>query len=92
MLAPPKKPSGKAVEKAKQFLKGILRDGPKDAEEVLKAAHDAGISETTLRAAKKELQVKAEGAGGIAGEGKCMWVLPLARGEDIWDGEGVVRH
>ncbi|TCA40292.1 hypothetical protein E0H72_21055 [Rhizobium leguminosarum bv. viciae] len=60
----PGQPS-KAIEKAMRFLRRTLRDGPVPAVDVEKAAGVEGISDSTLKRARKDLGVgtdkKAEG-------------------------------
>jgi hypothetical protein len=48
-----------ARSEAMEFLNDILSDRPVPAEDVLREAEDAGISESTLRRAKKHLGVMA---------------------------------
>jgi hypothetical protein len=67
---------GEAVE----FLNDTLADGPVPASDIIEDAEDAGISEKTLRRAKKLLGVIAyrEGEAGKRGAGRWLWKLPIA--------------
>ena len=59
-------------DEAKEFLRDELRDAPMMAKQVFQDAHDAGVSEATLRIAKTQLGVKSEKVGT---EG-WQWSLP----------------
>jgi hypothetical protein len=61
---------------AKVFLVEYLEaDGSAKADDVIKAARQAGISETSLRRAKRHLRVKTHREGFGPGS-VCRWVLP----------------
>jgi len=49
-----------ALNEAVEFLQDILSEGPVSAEEVKREAEEAGISEATLRRAKKELDIHSQ--------------------------------
>lgn len=51
--------AGSAREEAQDFLSSYLSEGPKPAKEVIRAAGEAGISEPTLRRAKKNIGVRS---------------------------------
>lgn len=53
-----------AVQEATSFLQELLKAGPCGAQDVLKQARDAGISEITLRRAKRALNVSVTKPGG----------------------------
>jgi putative DNA primase/helicase len=63
-----------SLEKTKDFLKELLRDGPVDAGDGQDAAKEQGISERTLKRAKKELGVKSE-RDGFGHNGVWKWSL-----------------
>jgi hypothetical protein len=60
-----------ALSDAKDFLSKELADGPVSAEVVRKDARSAGVSERTLKRAKRTLKVRSEKEGG-----SWNWVLP----------------
>jgi hypothetical protein len=70
---------GRALRDAKDFLKSELSNGPKPAKKIRLEARDAGISEATLRRARKALKivVSKQGYGG-----GWVWSLPVATVED----------
>lgn len=57
--APRSAPTGGALEQAIEWLETALADGPRPAAELVAAAAQDGISEATLRRAKRELGIKA---------------------------------
>ncbi len=63
------------LEKAKDFLLRLLADGAKPMAEVMEAAKQEGISENTLRKAKRQLKVATR----IVGNSWC-WLLPSSEG------------
>jgi hypothetical protein len=69
-----------ARSEAVEFLNDTLADGPVPASDIIEDAEDAGISEKTLRRAKKLLGVVAyrEGEAGRRGAGRWLWKLPIA--------------
>jgi hypothetical protein len=61
LLAVPQTPEDKsAFDEAKDFLREILSEGMINVSEIFKEAKRAGISEKTLRRAKRSLAVKSE--------------------------------
>jgi putative DNA primase/helicase len=66
-----------ARREAEEFLKVELADGPKLASAVTEAADDLGISERTLKRARKDLGVISEKPGYKAG---WQWSLPPDQG------------
>jgi hypothetical protein len=75
----------RAVEEAADFLREILVDGEKPAKEVIREAKKAGISETTLKRARKGVvhPHKAKVLGGKRGE--APWVWTLVEGQEAHD-------
>jgi archaellum biogenesis ATPase FlaH len=63
------------LEEAEDFLFGVLQDGPQLATWVLKKAAASGISQPTLRRAKKNLGVKSVKKGFSAFQ-EFRWELP----------------
>jgi hypothetical protein len=75
ILKEPADPEQKsALSKAKEFLSQELADGPVPAEEVKEDARGVGISERTLKRAKRELGITSRKRGGV-------WHWELAREE-----------
>src|ERR687893_845624 len=68
---PPDPEQRSAMEEAKGFLHQELASGPVAAEQARKAARAAGVSERTLKRAKKELGVRSKKEG----DGTWSWVL-----------------
>jgi putative DNA primase/helicase len=66
-----KKPAARS--EAKEFLESMLANGPVDADEIEEAAEANGISERTLRRAKKELRIIVKKKGISGG---WEWQLP----------------
>jgi AAA domain len=66
-----------AIEEASDFLKAYLAEGEKPAKEVISAAKKAGISEASLKRARKEIAkaMRASAPGGKKGEGQWVWTL-----------------
>lgn len=67
-----------AVDEACDFLRDVLQSGPVTAQDVEKAARDAGIQPRTLRRAKERLKVKSVKAGMGS---SWSWTLPVG-GDD----------
>ena len=69
-----------ARSEAVEFLNDVLASGPVAASQVKEEAEDAGISERTLKRAKKLVGVITyrEGETGNRGAGRWMWKLPVA--------------
>jgi hypothetical protein len=63
---------GGSLHEAKEFLRGQLADGPRDAAEIIEAAEANGISKRTLDRARSALGVKANKDGY---QGKWTWTL-----------------
>ena len=63
-----------------EFLSDVLADGAVPASDIIQDAEDAGISEKTLRRAKKLLGVITyrESESGKRGAGRWLWKLPVA--------------
>ena len=66
------------LDKAKEFLRDELSDGPMWAKQVQKDAGDAGVSQATLNSAKAVLRVRSEKIG-IQG---WQWALPTKEDAD----------
>jgi len=62
-----------AIEEACDFLHEILAEGPIHQTEVMKKAKQADISESTLKRAKRALDVKSDKE---EFSGKWKWRLP----------------
>ena len=76
-----------ARSEAVEFLECVLADGPVPASRVKEEAEDAGISESTLKRAKKVVGVityRENEAGEKRGAGRWMWKLPVV--ELVQDG------
>jgi hypothetical protein len=69
-----------AQTEAEEFLRDILRDGPRPAKDVETEAKEAGISWRTVNRAKKTLGIvaerKAEAGHGLGRAGRWYWSLP----------------
>lgn len=69
-----------AQKEAENFLRDILKDGPRPAKDVEGEAKEAGISWRTVNRAKKTLGVvaerKAESGDGLGRSGRWYWSLP----------------
>jgi hypothetical protein len=63
LMIKPGRPSD-ARETAKQILQEILKDGPKEAEEIYRRGEGRSVSPQTMRRAAKELGVEMSGAKG----------------------------
>ena len=69
-----------ARSEAVEFLNDVLAYGPLPAKQVVEEADDAGISEKTLRRAKKLLNVmvyRENVTGEKQGSGRWVWKLPV---------------
>jgi hypothetical protein len=65
-----------------EFLGDVLADGPVPASQVKEEAEDAGISERTLKRAKKMVGVftyRENESGGKRGTGRWMWKQPVVQ-------------
>ena len=76
-----------AQDEAVEFLRALLADGPRAANEVKAEARRAGISEPTLRRAKDRLGVRAQKSGGRFGDAAQRWVWTLPE-DDQGSAEG----
>ena len=68
-----------ALDEAEAFLDQVLEDGPVSSLEVQRGAKEMGISEKTLRRAKKKLGVQSR-RGGYGREGRWEFYLPEVKG------------
>jgi len=73
-LAAPAPARPTRVDKAKEFLKRMLKDTPQEAEDMKKLAEVEGISWMTLRRAKDELKIESKKEAGV--HAPWFWVLP----------------
>ena len=81
----------KKIEKAKLFLKTLLRDEPFPSGKILDSIEAEGLGESTLRSAKRELGIEAYRHGGK--DGKWLWKLPVEESEPkIKDGENDISQ
>ncbi len=66
-----------ALDEAKRFILDMLKDGECSAKDIFSESKSLGISEVTLKRAKKELSITAyrEGEKGREGGGKWYWKL-----------------
>jgi putative DNA primase/helicase len=69
-------------EEAKAFLIDRLKNGERDAREILGEAEQEGINRATLFAAKKELRIRSERVSSIGRSGKWVWYPPARVEED----------
>jgi hypothetical protein len=69
-----------AQTEAEDFLRDILRDGPRPAKDIESEAKEAGISWRTVNRAKKALGIvverRAESGDGFGHSGRWYWSLP----------------
>jgi len=66
------------LDEAKDFLDDVLGAGAVDAVQVKREAKAAGVSETTLKRAKKAKSVVSKRVGGPGSAGHWTWELPEA--------------
>jgi hypothetical protein len=70
-----------AATEAKEFLHGILTDGPMATAQVKREANAAGLSWATVRRAQARLGIRpirvAESGDGLGGRGYWCWSLPV---------------
>lgn len=64
-----------ALDEAADVLRTILGDGPVAAREAEREARQAGITDATLRRARKAAGVVAERVGGLGSAGRWEWRL-----------------
>jgi putative DNA primase/helicase len=62
---------GEALKEAKEFLEGMLGDGPREAKKIKAEAYACGIKEKTLQRAKDALRIKSD-----KGRDAWSWRLP----------------
>ena len=74
------KNGGGAIRVARDFLSDVLMEGPQLTEVVEKMAKERGISDATLRNARKLLGVKAFRTGGLGKDGAWSVQLPPVKG------------
>ncbi|HEV8642372.1 MAG TPA: AAA family ATPase [Methylomirabilota bacterium] len=74
LLSPATEEPGERQD-AKAFLEELLADGDVRATEALKAARAHGVSERTLRRARRDLGVTASRVGGAGKAGAWFWTL-----------------
>src|SRR5262249_55508995 len=72
---------GQALPRAKEFLEGHLRAGPRSCEELGRLAREAGISDRTLQRAKDALEVVSEEKG-VDGRNGWFWRLANAAADE----------
>ena len=65
-----------AQDEAADFILAALADGPRPARELYAEAEAAGITEASMKRARKRLGVETERRGGFGGSGGWYW-LPL---------------
>ncbi len=81
LLVSPSEEERSAIDDALDFLRAELGDGERHrAAEMLKAARAVGISEPTLRRARRKLGIETEKTG-FGGTGAWEWWLPKASSE-----------
>lgn len=73
---------------AEDLLEAALANGPRTAEDVLAEARAAGVSERTLKRARKALGVVATKVGGPGQPQRWVWTLPV---DDDEGGQGGQR-
>jgi hypothetical protein len=71
--------SGRLRDEVKEYLLGLLAEGPKSATECIEALKEAtGASVRTIKSVKKELQIESHPQG--HGQGRWVWSLPTVQG------------
>jgi len=68
----------KAIDRAQDFLKELLSNGPVTSERVFETAGEHGFSKSTVNRAKEKMGIKPYREGGIAENGSWYWELPEA--------------
>jgi hypothetical protein len=71
----PRIPHGAGLDEAKRFLQESLRTGPSAVADLQRRAHEAGISDGTLRRAKDQLNVQSASEG-FGAQHQWYWSLP----------------
>lgn len=64
-----------ALEEALHFLRDALSEGPRPTVDVLREAHQHGLTDPTLRRARKQLDIESKREG-FGKEGKWLLALP----------------
>jgi RecA/RadA recombinase len=79
LLDAPRGEERSALDEAVDFLEAELAEGEQEARQVQSAARAAGISDMTLKRARRQLGVESGrvGEGGRRGGGHWVWRLPL---------------
>lgn len=81
LLAYPSSPEERsAIDEAKEFLTVLLSHSPIESKIVLREARAAGITDVTLRRAKKALSISVDKQGF---QGVWTWALPVKDAQDI---------
>ena len=65
-----------AIDEACEFLQEVLQEGVCKTVQVNKEAKQIGISETSLKRARKKLNIQSSRIGGVAGSGEWELSLP----------------
>ena len=73
-----------AIDEAKEFLKDILSNGPVKASDVFKQGREIGLSEKTIKRAKKMLEITSLKLDFSSG---WVWQFPLEEGQKIPKGD-----
>jgi hypothetical protein len=68
--------------RACEILSALMKNGPRPARELTRAARQQGISPRTLRRARQDLNVKSQIVGGFHHH-RAWWLLP---GQELPDG------
>jgi putative DNA primase/helicase len=69
-------------EVARTYIKEQLKNGARNAKEILAEAEQKGINRATLFAAKKELKIESKKTEGEGRHGKSMWLPPVKSEEN----------
>lgn len=79
LLAAPVDPEEcSALDEAKDFLREALKNGPCQSKTLKEEAHEAGVSQATLKRAKKALSVRAVKGGD---DGSWLWTFAQKAGQ-----------
>ncbi len=78
MLAPTSTEDRSVREEAADFLRELLADGPRRTEDVQREAKRIGISASTLKRARHDLNIRSERVGGLGAAG--WWEMRLPYG------------
>jgi len=71
---------GESLSESMEFLKSALAEGPREAGELLEAAKRVGLSEKTLKRAKRAVGVVSTRAAEGGRDRAWVWALPAANG------------